>query len=106
MMKTLYINSTTDWDDWVLNHHNIIIETLYENIFDFISKDELLRTVLKVITHQIPIYDDNEIYIGSVYDFILVRSDIDETIDALIKNFEDAEDYEKCSELIKLKTQI
>jgi hypothetical protein len=41
-----------------------------------------------------------------IFDFMLVRDDIDTTIDALIRNFEEIEDYEKCSELVKLKNEL
>jgi hypothetical protein len=98
--KKIYIDPTTELVSWVDVHHNIIVNTLYENIFDFVRGDELKRTVLKVITKNIPIYDR-----GVSYDFMLVRDDVNDTIDALIRNFEEMEDYEKCYELLQLKNE-
>jgi uncharacterized protein YPO0396 len=61
--------------------------------------------VLKVITR--PDTNSNGKQIDKmIFDFMLVRDDIDTTIDALIRNFEEIEDYEKCSELVKLKNEL
>jgi hypothetical protein len=103
--KTIYIDPTTNLSAWVDTHHNIIVNTLYENIFDFIKGDEMKRVVLRVITKTIPIYEGRINYEGISYDFMLVRDDINDTIDALIKNFEEIEDYEKCYELLQLKNE-
>jgi uncharacterized protein YPO0396 len=61
--------------------------------------------VLKVITKPDKKLIGNQID-KMIFDFMLVRDDIDTTIDALIKNFEEIEDYEKCSELVKLKNEL
>lgn len=103
--KKIYIDPTTEISGWVDRHHSIIVNTLYENIFDFVKSDELKRVVLSVITKNIPIYEGGVNYDGISYDFMLVRDDINETIDALIKNFEEVEDYEKCYELLQLRNE-
>jgi hypothetical protein len=103
--KKIYIESGTDLSDWADTHRYQIIDCLYDNIFDFAHGDELKRVVLKVITKPDTKLISNQID-KMIFDFMLVRDDIDTTIDALIKNFEETEDYEKCSELVKLKNEL
>jgi hypothetical protein len=103
--RKIYIESGTDLSDWADTHRYQIIDCLYDNIFDFAHGDELKRVVLKVITR--PDTNSNGKQIDKmIFDFMLVRDDIDTTIDALIRNFEEIEDYEKCSELVKLKNEL
>jgi hypothetical protein len=104
--KKIYIDSGVNLEEWADNHRDTIIECLYENIFDFTHSDELKRVVLKVITKT----EGKNLFRTQIdkmiFDFMLVRDDIDVTIDALIRNFEELEDYEKCSELVKLKNEL
>lgn len=104
--KKIYIDRDTDLEGWTERHHQLIVNILYDNVFDFVKGDELRRTVLRVITKDIPVYDGDTIYEGLSYDFMLIRDNINYTIDALIKNFEDLEEYEKCADLLELRNQI
>jgi hypothetical protein len=104
--KKIYIDSGVNLEEWADTNRDTIIECLYENIFDFTHSDELKRVVLKVITKT----EGKNLFRTQIdkmiFDFMLVRDDIDVTIDALIRNFEELEDYEKCSELVKLKNEL
>jgi hypothetical protein len=101
--KKIYIDIETSIESWLETNHNEIINTLYDNIFDFVEGSDLRRTVLKVVAK--PKIGDNNRYVfnGLVYDFMFIRDNINDTIEALIKNFEELEDYEKCSKLVKLR---
>ena len=104
--KKIYIDSGVNLEDWADTNRGTIIECLYDNIFDFAHGDELKRVVLKVIAKT----EGKNLLRAQIdkmiFDFMLVREDIDVTIDALIRNFEELEDYEKCSELVKLKNEL
>ena len=92
--------------DWVDENRFEIVNCLYDNIFDFTKSDDLNRVVLKVIS-TIPSANSKKVKENWItFDFMLVRDDIDVSIDALIRNFEEIEDYEKCSELVKLKNEL
>jgi hypothetical protein len=36
-------------------------------------------------------------------DFVITKNSIDETLDRMIKHYENTEEYEKCAKLVKLK---
>jgi hypothetical protein len=103
--KKIYIDSGVSLELWADTHRYQIIDCLYDNIFEFTHSDELKRVVLKVIARPDVNLSGKQID-KMIFDFMLVRDDIDTTIDALIKNFEEIEDYEKCSELVKLKNEL
>jgi hypothetical protein len=105
-VKKIYIDIDTYMERWVDDNHLEIIHTLYDNIFDFVRGDELRRIVLRVIAK--PTVGDNNRFVfnGLSYEFMLIRDNIDDTISALIKNFEEIEDYEKCYELLQLKNEM
>lgn len=104
--KKIYIDGEVDLGEWTDTNRFEIVNCLYDNIFDFTNSDDLKRVVLKVIS-TIPSANSKKVKENWItFDFMLVRDDIDVTIDALIRNFEEIEDYEKCSELIKLKNEI
>ena len=103
--KKIYIDSGVSLEVWADTHRYQIIDCLYDNIFEFAHGDELKRVVLKVIARPDVNLSGNQID-KMIFDFMLVRDDIDTTIDALIRNFEEIEDYEKCSELVKLKNEL
>jgi hypothetical protein len=105
-VKKIYIDIRTSMEKWVDDNHLEIIHILYDNIFDFVRGDELRRIVLMVIAK--PTMSDNNrfVFSGISYEFMLIRDNIDDTISALIKNFEEIEDYEKCYELLQLKNEM
>lgn len=105
-VKKIYIDIETSMEKWVDDNHLEIIHALYDNIFDFVRGDELRRIVLRVIAK--PTVGDNNRFVfnGLSYEFMLIRDNIDDTISALIKNFEEIEDYEKCYELLQLKNEM
>jgi hypothetical protein len=102
--EKIYIERGIPLDEWMDKNKHIILNSIYNNIFDFLESDEDLRIVLKVTTKLTSeLLDTIHPMDGLTFDFMLIRSDIDNTIDALIRNYEEIEDYEKCSKLINLK---
>jgi hypothetical protein len=108
-MKRIYIDSAEAIEEWVDANKLTIINTLYDNIFDFSKSDEQNRLVLKVMVkpkgYQRRKTDDLDID-SIAFDFILIKDEIKNSISTLIERFEEIEDYEKCSELVKLKNEL
>lgn len=104
--KKIYIEGGVDLGEWADTNRFEIVNCLYDNIFDFTNSDDLKRVVLKVISTA-PSSNSKKVKENWItFDFMLVRDDINVSIDALVRSFEEVEDYEKCSKLIKLKEQL
>lgn len=102
--KEIYIGTETPIAEWANENRNIIMDALYDNVFDFVYGDELNRCVLKVIAQPKTHTNAAKLKrVGLSVDFIINRDDINETIDKLISHLEEFEEYEKCAELLKLK---
>jgi hypothetical protein len=105
-VKNIYIDTEKSIGDWVENNHLEIMGVLYANIFDFSKGREPHRVVLRVITNPDLGNFNRVVFAGISYEFMLIRDDIIHTIDTLIANFEELEDYEKCYELLQLKNEM
>ena len=102
--QEIYIGTETPIGEWANHNRDIIMNALYDNVFDFVYGDELTRCVLKVIAQPKTHTSANKLKrVGLSVDFIINRDDIDETIDKLISHLVEFEEYEKCAELVKLK---
>ena len=104
-VKKIYLDTTVSLLDWVEENRPVIIETLYDNIFDFLDSDVDTKTVLKVENRPTFNHINMESY-GVTFDFMLIRSDISVTIDSMLEYYESIEDYEKCAKLMKTKTDF
>jgi len=102
-IKKLYIDPGVDMENWSKENHSEIINCLYDNIFEFAKNDDTHKVVLKVITKPTEGDRSRFYFDGITFDFMLVRDDIDETIDALLEHLERMEEYEKCAKLVELK---
>jgi hypothetical protein len=104
--KVIYIDPKIDMVNWISENHITINNIIYDHIFDFIEGDDLKKSVLQIIVK--PQMGDYNRYIfsGISYEFMLIRDNIDDTIDALIKNFEKLEEFEKCAKLLETKRKF
>lgn len=100
--KKIVIPSGTNLSDWVDENRDIVYNILYDNIFDFLDSDESRRIILEVVIKQ-KLEIDYKNFDGVSMDFVITKKDMDETIDRLLKHFEENEEYEKCAEVVKLK---
>jgi hypothetical protein len=103
--KIIHISTNEPIQKWADDNHSIIMDTLYETIFEFVKSGNQKMIVLKLISKpkyhsKITGYDVMNV------DFTLHKSEILETIDKLLNHLEDVEEYEKCAELVKLKNSI
>ena len=105
-LTTIYIDIETPMPKWIEENHILILNTLYNSIFDFVNGDDLKSVVIKVIATSA-----NSEYVklltpALVYEFMLIRDNINDTIDALIRNFEELDEYEKCAKLLELRNEL
>lgn len=102
MAKKINISPDIQINEWIDNNRNFVMDTVYDNIFDFLESDEDRRIVLEIIMKQRMVIDSSD-YDGVSMDFVITKNSIDETLDRMIKHYENTEEYEKCAKLVKLK---
>ena len=104
--KEIYIGMEIVISKWADDNRNIIMNALYDNVFDFVDGDELTRCVLRVISKPKTHAKAKQINrVGLSVDFVITRDDINETIDKLISHLVELEEYEKCAELLELRNK-
>lgn len=104
-VKTIYLDTGVSLIEWVGSNKSVIIETLYDNIFDFIEESSDTKLVLKIANKPVMDYDSLKSY-GVVFDFMLVRTELSVTIRSLLDHYESIEDYEKCIKLVELQNKL
>jgi hypothetical protein len=103
--KVIHIESNEPIQKWTSENHQMIMDVLYDFIFEFAKSGKKKVVVLKLIFKpkyhsKITSYEIINI------DFTISEDEIVNTIDKLIFNFELTEEYEKCDKLLKLKSEI
>lgn len=106
--KQIKIDFNTPIEKWADENKSVIMNSIYENVFEFIESDEEDRVVLQVqpvmkeerslrkaILQQVPIN----------VDFIISKDDIDLTLKKLLEHMVEVEEYEKCAEIVKLQNR-
>lgn len=104
-VKKIYLNNDISLIDWINQNKSIIVETLYDNVFDFCESNAEAKLVLKV-EHKPKMNMINMESYGMVFDFMLIREDILITLNSLLEYYEETEEYEKCLKLINLKKSL
>jgi hypothetical protein len=89
-------------ETWVEENRHVILNNLYDELPSFLDDSSETRMVLKIIIKPKGHVRIAE-FAGLAFEFMLVRTELDETISGLLKHFEDIEEYEKCAELVKMK---
>lgn len=104
--KEIYIGTDIALSDWADSNKSVIMNALYDNVFDFVDSGDLNRCVLKVIAQPKTHIKANALKrTGVCVDFLITRDDINDTIDKLISHLVEMEEYEKCAELVKLRNK-
>lgn len=102
--KRLNIAHDKPIQEWMNDNKNIIMETIYENIFDFAGTDEEDRIVLQLVSEPKLVKTNKLKYMDTIeVSFTITKDDLDTTLDKLLVHMESAEEYEKCSKIVKLK---
>ena len=102
MAKRIDISRDIPLNEWIDENRNFVMDTVYDNIFDFLESDEDRRIVLEIIMRQRMVINSSD-YDGVSMDFVITKNSIDETLDRMINHYENTEEYEKCAKLVKLK---
>jgi hypothetical protein len=89
---------------WVEENKDLILNSLYNELSDFLDSKDDLKLILKLVIKSkghIRLSEFNAL----AFEFMLVRDELTETIDGMLRHFEAIEEYEKCAELVKMKKQ-
>jgi hypothetical protein len=87
---------------WVEENKDLILNSLYNELSDFLDSKDDLKLILKLVIKSkghIRLSEFNAL----AFEFMLVRDELTETIDGMLRHFEAIEEYEKCAELVKFK---
>ena len=107
--KQIKIDFNTPIEQWAENNKGVIMDSIYDNVFEFMDSDEDDRIVLQVQ----PIKQQERKIKGSIrtfklespinVDFIISKDDIELTLRKLLEYYIEVEEYERCAEIVKLQ---
>jgi hypothetical protein len=102
--KTIYLDSGSSMEDWIEENKEVVLNSLYDELPAFLKTKEDLKLILKLVIKSNGHSRLSE-FNALAFEFMLVRDELLETIDGMLKHFEVIEEYEKCAELVKMKKQ-
>ncbi len=107
--KQIKIDFNTPIEQWAENNKGVIMDSIYDNVFEFMQSDEDDRVVLQVQ----PVKEQERRIKGSIrtfkleapinVDFIISKDDIQLTLRKLLEYYIETEEYERCAEIVKLQ---
>lgn len=106
--KRIQIDYKTPIEEWADENKGLIMESIYENVFEFMDSDEDDRVVLQVQPANAPEKIMRKLVESQVpinIDFLISKQDIDYTLNELLKYMVSVEEYEKCAEIVKLQNR-
>jgi hypothetical protein len=104
-LKKIFLENGVSIIDWLDINEAVLINSLYDNIFEFMDSELENDIVLRVENSPNSNKANSDPY-QMIFEFSLVKEDIPDIIHTLMEYFETIEDYEKCSELVKLKHKL
>ncbi len=107
--KQIKIDFNTPIEQWAENNKGVIMDSIYDNVFEFMDSDEDDRIILQVQ----PVKEQERRIKGSMrtfklespinVDFIISKDDIQLTLRKLLEYYIEVEEYERCAEIVKLQ---
>jgi hypothetical protein len=107
--KKIKIDFNTPIEQWAENNKGVIMDSIYDNVFEFMDSDEDDRIILQVQ----PVKEQERRIKGSMrtfklespinVDFIISKDDIQLTLRKLLEYYIEVEEYERCAEIVKLQ---
>jgi hypothetical protein len=107
--KQIKIDFNTPIEQWADNNKGVIMDSIYDNVFEFMESDETDRVILQVQ----PVKEQERRIKGSIrtfklespinVDFIISKDDIDLTLKKMLEYYVEVEEYERCAEIVKLQ---
>jgi len=104
--KQIKIDFNTPIERWADANRGIIMNSIYENVFEFMYSDEEDRVILQVqpvLKQEKAMRRDLPPQSPFNVDFIISKDDIDLTLTKLLEHMVEVEEYEKCAEIVKLQ---
>jgi hypothetical protein len=109
--KQIKIDFNTPIEKWADDNKCVIMDSIYDNVFEFMDSEEDDRVVLQVQ----PVKQQEKKIKGSIkifklqsplnVDFIISKDDIQLTLKKLLEHYIEVEEYEKCSKIVKLQNR-
>jgi len=104
--KKIYIEAGTPIRDWAEENRGIIMNSIYDNVFDFIVSKQKNKIILKLVTKPKEVTKLSNAQPGLIVDFSISKEDIDQTLDRVLEYMIEVEEYEKCAEIVKLQKSL
>ena len=104
--KEIHMEGRVPINEWAMDNKNIIMDAIYENVFDFVRGKEDDRIVLRIIAGPQKVRRPQSINdIPMNVDFIISKDDINQTLEKLLEHCIEVEEYERCAEIVKLQNE-
>ena len=104
--KKIYIEAGTPIREWAEENRGTIMNSIYDNVFDFIASKSKNRIILKLVGKPKEVSKLKDAPPGLIVDFSISKEDIDQTLDRLMEYMIETEEYEKCAEIQKLQKSL
>ena len=104
--KKIQLDLGTPIEELADENRGLIMDSIYSNVFDFIESKEDDRVILQVcpkVNNKIKTLRSSEQPVN--VDFIISKDDMDLTLKKLMEYYIEVEEYEKCSEILKLQNE-
>ena len=102
--REIHMEQKVPIQQWAEENKGTIMDAIYENVSEFMTSKEEDRIVLRIITGPKKVRRPQSINdIPMNVDFIISKQDIHETLQKLLEHCIEVEEYEKCSEIVKLQ---
>lgn len=105
---TIQIDFNVPIEKWADDNKSVIMDSIYENVFEFMESDETDRVILQVQPTMKQEKTLRKVVLGDApikVDFIISKDDIDLTLKKLLEHMIELEEYEKCAEIVKLQNR-
>jgi hypothetical protein len=106
-VRKLYIDEYINPDEWIDSNKKLVMDTIYENVFSFADSgaDEcVILTIVQNVSGKRR-YGKQKPKPVEI-DVLLIRNELNTTLNVLLDFMVDIEEYEKCSEIHKLIQKI
>ena len=85
--KTIYLDSGSSMEDWIEENKEVVLNSLYDELPAFLKTKEDLKLILKLIIKSSGHSRLSE-FNALAFEFMLVREELAETIDGMLRHFE------------------
>jgi hypothetical protein len=103
-VKKIQIDMSVPIHEWAEENKGLIMDSIYDNVFEFMQSEEDDRIILQVTPMMKKVKRVMELKEPPVnVDFIISKDDIDVTLEKMLEYYIQVEEYEKCAKIHKLQ---